>query len=253
MRYCSQCGAQIPDEARFCPKCGASLPPMTNTGNSNAAQQQNAYQQNTYQQNTYQQSTYNSYQNGQTNPYKAPSQGPDMKWYHYLIYGELFISAAWFFINGIVFCFNLPYRSQLQFMTTSEKTMNIIYGLGFFVLCFLALFARHQLAHYRKNAYSIFFVYNVIAMLWSVIYIMILSLIEHGPIFFGILYSASYVTGLLYTLGASVYGGGFIFGVGIYTTEGFFSLCLLIEIAIAAGYLGLNNIYFSKRKDLFQN
>ncbi len=34
MRYCQQCGAQLPDQAKFCRSCGAQIPPRVNARTS---------------------------------------------------------------------------------------------------------------------------------------------------------------------------------------------------------------------------
>ena len=51
MKNCSNCGAELKDEAKFCGKCGTAQAEQP-------AYQQPAYQQPTYQQPTYQQPAY---------------------------------------------------------------------------------------------------------------------------------------------------------------------------------------------------
>lgn len=60
MKYCSQCGAQMTDEARFCPKCGTASEPQL---------QQHQYEQPTPQPH-YQQSPQQPYRQ----PYSAPKR-----------------------------------------------------------------------------------------------------------------------------------------------------------------------------------
>ena len=41
--FCTNCGKQIPDDARFCPECGAQTEPQANTAST--ANQANTYSQ----------------------------------------------------------------------------------------------------------------------------------------------------------------------------------------------------------------
>ena len=41
--FCTNCGKQIPDDARFCPECGAQTEPRANTAST--ANQANTYSQ----------------------------------------------------------------------------------------------------------------------------------------------------------------------------------------------------------------
>lgn len=51
--FCTNCGKQIPDDARFCPECGAQTEPRANT--ASAANQANTYSQQNQGYNNYQQ------------------------------------------------------------------------------------------------------------------------------------------------------------------------------------------------------
>ncbi|WP_296882452.1 zinc-ribbon domain-containing protein [Thomasclavelia sp.] len=51
--FCTNCGKQIPDDARFCPECGAQTEPRANTAST--ANQANTYSQQNQGYNNYQQ------------------------------------------------------------------------------------------------------------------------------------------------------------------------------------------------------
>ena len=65
MKYCSQCGAQMADEAAFCPQCGAA---------AGASQQQSQPQYQQPQQTQYQQPQQTQYQQPQQTQYQQPQQ-----------------------------------------------------------------------------------------------------------------------------------------------------------------------------------
>ena len=65
--FCTQCGAQLPDDSRFCSQCGAKIIPES------AAQTRQAPQQNYSQQQSYQQPYP---QQGYQQPYPQAFNGP---------------------------------------------------------------------------------------------------------------------------------------------------------------------------------
>lgn len=107
--FCANCGSDLGNSTpAFCPNCGARMdPPRDN----NSYDQQAPYQQpNPYdQQPSYQQP--NPY-NQQPNPYNQPNPYDSMnlmqpalpmRWYKFVIYVQLFLSALVSVINGIAY------------------------------------------------------------------------------------------------------------------------------------------------------
>lgn len=104
--FCANCGSDLGNSTpAFCPNCGARMdPPRDN----NSYDQQAPYQQpNPYdQQPSYQQpNPYNQQPNpyNQPNPYDPMQPALPMRWYKFVIYVQLFLSALVSVINGIAY------------------------------------------------------------------------------------------------------------------------------------------------------
>lgn len=114
--FCANCGSDLGNSTpAFCPNCGARMDPPRD---SNSYDQQAPYQQpNPYdQQPSYQQPNPFDQQpnpyNQQPNPYNQPNPYDSMnlmqpalpmRWYKFVIYVQLFLSALVSVINGIAY------------------------------------------------------------------------------------------------------------------------------------------------------
>lgn len=106
---CNNCGYQVPDGQYTCPVCGSyvgSGQPQMQYGQQNMYNQQNMYsQQNNTYQNLMNQANYqqNSYQ---------PQLG--MKWYKFVIYFLLFLSAILNLFGGIAIMTGAHYTDSTE-------------------------------------------------------------------------------------------------------------------------------------------
>ena len=121
MAFCSQCGAQINDDARFCPACGAQQAPAQNGAQNEpgGGQTQDGYQAYTdpsqsQQQNT-QQSAYGQnygqqqqYGYGQQNPYQQAPMSPEQD-------AQQNKGIAWLAYLGILFFIPMVAKSDSKF------------------------------------------------------------------------------------------------------------------------------------------
>lgn len=111
--FCANCGSDLGNSTpAFCPNCGARMdPPRDNNSYDQQApyQQPNPYdQQPSYQQpNPFDQqpNPYNQQPNpyNQPNPYDPMQPALPMRWYKFVIYVQLFLSALVSVINGIAY------------------------------------------------------------------------------------------------------------------------------------------------------
>ena len=83
MRFCPNCGAQLPDSAKFCTTCGEKLAPMAaaQPAEQQPQYQEPQYQEPQYQQSQYQEPQYQQYQGQQ--PGQPPFYGTPVGDYQY--------------------------------------------------------------------------------------------------------------------------------------------------------------------------
>ena len=162
--FCQNCGKEIRDNTLFCPYCGTS----TNAGTA----EDHAAAPNTYsapRQNT------------------AVSTEMGMKWYKWVIWVQLFLTALSCVVQGI----SLLTGKQIvdvSFIYTflgTLKVLNVIFGIIYVVLAVMSILVRNQLAHYKTGAPSNYL--NLLVILWVVgaVYPIIVSLITSTFSVFG--------------------------------------------------------------------
>lgn len=205
--YCSNCGGLVPDGQYTCPNCGAYV---GSTGQTYNAPNQNM-QQGYYQNNI---------------PYTQQSVQPElgMKWFKFVIYFQLFLSALVNIINGFRISTGLHYgvtSRQLDYIYNhfdGLKMLDVCIGICIVVLGVLALITRFMLSGYKKC----------------------------GPSMYIGLLIANIVIGFIYI-------AAFYFIVSSVSPDVSISGDTFITLEINLTLLVLNIIYFKKRKHLFVN
>ncbi len=158
----------------------------------------------------------------------ASEQTPKMKWFKFLIYVYLFLTAILRFIEAIFYGLGLSYGEDMTTIYSyysGMQILNIIYGLFFVAMGGMAIYVRQQLAHYKENGPNLFIAFFIIDVAGGIVYLLLSSLVMDGFVI-----------------------GGTTFVSGLY-----FLSYILMTIIPNAIYVILNVIYFNNRKSLFKN
>lgn len=161
-----------------------------------------------------------------TNPSTVSSNGLGMKWYKFIIYVQLFLSALSGLVNGIKYITGSVYgdaseRETIYGFFPSMKTVSTITGILMLAAAVVAIIARQKLAGFKHD----------------------------GPMFYYI------------TCGISI-GASLIYCIAAYSELSKYSWLVdtssylagsIIGILISVGLLIANIIYFGHRKDMFTN
>ena len=150
MGVCNNCGNQISDGQLTCPVCGA----YTGAGAqaNNQTPQQNMYNQQGMYNQAPQQNMYN--QQGMYN--QAPQQPQKelgMKWFHFVIYFQLFVSALVGLWNGFQLLTGRIYgenTDRVYSYFSGLKGVDTIIGICYIAIAIFALVTRFMLADFKK-------------------------------------------------------------------------------------------------------
>lgn len=179
---CKRCGSQIEDNSTFCPTCGQVQQPVNN-------------------------------------PAYTPAPEFPMKWYKFVVYFQLFVSALMSAFNAVQYFTGLHYgadAAEAVYSTfgTPLKVLDVFMGILSIAAVVLSIMARQKLRHFKKKAPN-----------W---YLLVLGL--------------NLAISLLYVVFASIITGLMLFDASVIGTVT--SSILMIV---------LSNIYFNKRSVLFIN
>lgn len=212
MGVCNNCGNQIPDGQLTCPVCGA----YTGAGAqaNNQALQQNMYNQQGMYNQAPQQNMYN-----QQSMYNQTTQQPQlgMKWFHFVIYFQLFVSTLVGLWNGFQLLTGRIYgenTDQVYSYFSGLKGVDTIIGICYIVIAIFALVTRFMLADFKKSGPAMYIGMQVAGLIISIAYIASVTSIVDGV--------ADYIA-------SSSYG----------------------SLAVSIVMLICNIVYFKKRKHLF--
>ncbi len=175
--FCNQCGAQVPDGQLTCPVCGAYI------GSELQSVQPGGYGQNPYQQNVqvggYGQNPYQ--QNVQSVGYGQTQPQLGMKWFQFIIWFQLFVSA----LTGVVNGYNIMTGShydvtdwQLDYIYNiydGLKMLDVVTGIAFIVLGIFALITRFMLAGFKKAGPAMYLGLLAANIIFSIIYLAVFS------------------------------------------------------------------------------
>lgn len=142
-----------------------------------------------------------------------------MKWYKFVIYVQLFLSAILNMFNAASFCTGLQYGSrsgaeQVYAYYGGLKWLDILMGLCSFALAVLAIVVRQKLYHYKMDGPKWYIKLLVLDFILSLAYIIL-----------------AYMLTRIVALDAS----------------------MMIQLVISAALILANKKYFDNRMDLFVN
>lgn len=209
--YCNNCGTQMADGAKFCPKCGIKMD-IQNPAN------QNPVNQSMGNQNMGNQIPNNNYQSNPSPVYYAADSGElPMRWYKFVIWVQLFLSALLNVVSGIMTMTGAHYQGQatvVYMVYGSLKGLDIVMGIIAFALAGGAIWVRQMLSKFKKM----------------------------GPTAYVILMALNGIINLLYVIMVSA-----------ITRMNNFNVTVISSIITSIILCICNYIYFNKRKSMFVN
>lgn len=165
MGVCNNCGNQISDGQLTCPVCGA----YTGAGAqaNNQTPQQNMYNQQDMYIQTPQQ----------------PQKELGMKWFHFVIYFQLFVSALVGLWNGFQLLTGRIYgenTDRVYSYFSGLKGVDTIIGICYIAIAIFALVTRFMLADFKKCGPAMYIGMQVAGLIISIAYIASVTSIVDG-------------------------------------------------------------------------
>lgn len=240
--FCNKCGTPIEDGKFICSNCGAYLnygQPTVNNGQPTANNVQptaNNVQQNmyNYQPGYFQPNSYSQMQNNQNMINMSPGDAAfaraerenlGMKWFKFIIFAQLFLNALANVGIAIMHLTGGGYTSKgdsidgdIVYRAFEDlEILDKVYGVLCIVLVVGAIFVRQKLANFKRKSEKYYLLFLVTNVVLAVLYCGIGTSITQEEIDF--------------------------WNNGSTATN----LCLNVVM------VGVNVVYFSKRKHLFVN
>ena len=206
MAFCDKCGKQIPDGAAFCPGCGNRITPAA--PGSDAAPQPPRVTPPV---------TYTTPAQPDNTGYTTPAQALPMNFYKFVIWVQMFLAALVSVGNGFQLLTGSVYAQGARWIYAfypALQVVNILFGLIFLAVAAAAIYVRQELAHFKKNAPTLYYLYLIAVAAINFLYAVLTAIILSS---------------------LSTIGGGV---VGLITNGVMVALC---------------HIYFEKRSALFCN
>lgn len=181
--FCQHCGKESEETNRFCPYCGQPVQ-QSSIPNQKAPSQQPysvSGQQNQQQYGTGGYSPQSSYTYN-TTPSAPFSQQLPMKWYNFVIWFQLFVSALFSLYNAVRYFTGAHYgegSAELVyfFYGNGLKVLDIVMGICSVICIGWAIYARQQLRHYKRQAPMIYIVYLGFNVVTTIVYLVCISVI----------------------------------------------------------------------------
>ncbi len=236
--FCTSCGSQIAEGQNTCSVCGAVItqqaeynPQMQYGGQQYNQQMQYGGQQQYNQQIQYggQQQYNQQMQYGGQQQFNKPMYpglaGPNMGWFQFIIWFQLFASALSVFFTGAACITGSQYKDDNGNFVSALvynkyqglEMLDKLYALCCFALVIYTIYVRFRLAGFKKNGPKCYYIYLIISMVMSLVYVI----------------GAIVITGIsLRRFNLTSYAISFVINI----------VMLLI-----------NYVYFNNRKDMFVN
>lgn len=139
--FCRFCGSEIPEGGKFCGVCGKAVEEPEKVESVAVTPQAEKVK---------------------TVP---PMPELPMKWFKFIIYAQLFLSALSLVFSGFMKITGLEYGADAEYFyyfCPPIKVIDIVYGLLLLAVAALAIVIRQKLAHYKAGAPNIYIAYPAI-------------------------------------------------------------------------------------------
>lgn len=163
--FCQHCGKESEDNNKFCPYCGQPVQQTAMPEQNGAAQQfySASGEQNQQQYGTGGYSPQSSYTYNAT-PAAPFSQQLPMKWYHFVIWFQLFASALASVYSAFMYFTGAHYgegNAELVYLFYGNglRILDIVMGICSVICIAWAIYARQQLRHYKRQAPTVYITY----------------------------------------------------------------------------------------------
>ena len=211
---CPNCGSLLTDGSRFCPYCGSQLEAQPAQETAPVRSEPYVTQEDPR--------TPPRYDVIPADPLPAdPMHDPrGMKWFKFIIYFQLFASAALNLLNAFQLFTGAQYEGQAErvyLLFPGLKTADLLYGALCLVMAALAIYVRFRLAKFRQNGPKLYYTLLIVAIVGALLYLFLAGAAMGQPV-------------------SELLDGN-----------------VLITILSGAFLLIVNMIYFGKRMDLFVN
>lgn len=186
--FCPACGRQLSDDARFCPGCGSPVTPASpeTTPGPPAADgpvcpeaaptPQAPQPAQPMPQPTPQPPTFEA-----TN---GTAQG--MKWFKFVIYAQLFLSAAASLLNAFALFTGASYGDSADLVYTfysGLRAVDILFAIIYVALAGAAIYVRMRLAKFRRDAPSLYLMFLAASLAAQILYaVFVMVVIGISPI-----------------------------------------------------------------------
>lgn len=178
--YCEHCGKKVNEEDKFCGSCGAPISVPTATPDRINEEIPSKLH-----------SSLVNDTSREAQILKATEEGLGMKWYKWLIYFALFLSALTFISEGIGALTGTQYDAALNLLYGTEQSwgetiynmypglsiVDKIYGAFAIGAAIFAIIMRSKLAKFKTNATSQYITYLLIIVTVGVIYTILQAVI----------------------------------------------------------------------------
>lgn len=147
----------------------------------------------------------------------AAQQPMKMKWFKFVIWVQLFLAALSSLYTAFSLFTSSAYLGSADTIYSyypGLKASDMIFGVIYIALIVFAIYTRQQLAHYKTNAPKLYLVFLVVVAVVSLLYAAVTS---------------------------------------VMTGYNMFTLNVIVSLVSSVVMIVLNNIYFNKRKELFNN
>ena len=163
--FCSNCGAQVSDQAKFCSSCGQPIQQQS---------QQPQPAQASYGQQSYQQSYAQPSYSPASHAPVAPLAPLPMNWHKFLVYFGLWAGAVYNLLAGILVLTGKHYGSDsklIYYFIPSLKTPDVIFGIAVLAMAVMGVITAINLLSYKALGPKLLCIFYLVGGCITLIYI----------------------------------------------------------------------------------
>ena len=196
---CPNCGKQLPDDAKFCSECGASVSTAEPVAGPPDPGEETSIE-------------------------PVAQAAPPMRWFKFVIWVQLFLSALSYAITGVMMITGsfyvvggMNFADEVYGTLDGLKAVDVVFGVAFVAIAVFALYVRQRLAGFRKGAPKLYLTLLGVGIAAQFLYAFAVSLVLRTEI------------------------------ADVISTSG------LAQIIVSLLLVILNKYYFARRERLFTN